>query len=69
MPGIVVRILVEAGQRVDVGQELLVVEAMKMEHRILAPRAGTVTEITVSQGDTIAAGTLLAVVEEEAGDG
>jgi propionyl-CoA carboxylase alpha chain len=45
-----------------------VVEAMKMEHRILAPRAGTVTEITVRQGDSIAAGTLLAVVEE-AGDG
>jgi acetyl/propionyl-CoA carboxylase alpha subunit len=68
MPGIVVRILVEVGQRVDEGQELLVVEAMKMEHSILAPRAGTVTEITVSQGDSIAAGTLLAVVEV-AGDG
>ena len=68
MPGIVVRILVEVGQRVDEGQELLVVEAMKMEHRILAPRAGTVTEITVSLGDSIAAGTLLAVVEA-AGDG
>ncbi|HEY4866457.1 MAG TPA: acetyl-CoA carboxylase biotin carboxyl carrier protein subunit, partial [Candidatus Dormibacteraeota bacterium] len=64
----VVRILVEVGQRVDEGQELLVVEAMKMEHRILAPRAGTVTEITVSLGDSIAAGTLLAVVEA-AGDG
>jgi acetyl/propionyl-CoA carboxylase alpha subunit len=66
MPGIVVRILAEAGQRVEAGQELLVVEAMKMEHRLLAPRAGTVTEITVRQGDSIAAGTLLAVVEEAA---
>ena len=68
MPGIVVRILVDAGQRVDEGQELLVVEAMKMEHSILAPRAGTVTEITVSRGESISAGTLLAVVED-AGDG
>jgi acyl-CoA carboxylase subunit alpha len=63
MPGIVVRILVEAGQRVDDGQELLVIEAMKMEHRILAPQGGIVTEITVSQGDSIAAGTLLAVIK------
>jgi acetyl/propionyl-CoA carboxylase alpha subunit len=67
MPGIVVRILVEAGQRVDEGQELLVLEAMKTEHRILAPQAGIVTEITVRQGDSIAAGTLLAVVEETRG--
>jgi len=63
MPGIVVRILVQTGQHVDEGQELMVVEAMKMEHRILAPRAGTVTDITVSQGESIAAGTQLAVVE------
>jgi acetyl/propionyl-CoA carboxylase alpha subunit len=63
MPGIVVRILVEPGQRVDEGQDLLVLEAMKMEHRILAPQAGTVTEITVSQGESVAAGTLLAVVQ------
>jgi propionyl-CoA carboxylase alpha chain len=65
MPGIIVRILVEAGQRVDEEQELLVLEAMKMEHRILAPRAGTVREITVRLGDSIAAGTLLAVVEAD----
>jgi biotin carboxyl carrier protein len=39
-----------------------------MEHSILAPRAGAVTEITVSQGESISAGTLLAVVED-AGDG
>jgi acetyl/propionyl-CoA carboxylase alpha subunit len=68
MPGTVVRVLVETGQRVEEGQELLVLEAMKMEHRVLAPRAGTVTELTVRQGDSIAAGTLLAVVEE-ASDG
>jgi propionyl-CoA carboxylase alpha chain len=65
MPGVVVRVLVEVGQHVDQGQELLVLEAMKMEHRIVAPRAGTVTEITVGQGESIAAGTVLAVVEED----
>jgi len=68
MPGIVIRVLVQVGQHVDEGQELMVLEAMKMEHRIVAPRAGTVSEITVGQGDSIAAGTLLAVVEED-GDG
>src|SRR5438132_518302 len=68
MPGIVIRVLVEVGQHVDEGQELLVLEAMKMEHRIVAPRAGTVTEITVGQGDSIAAGILLAILEED-GDG
>ena len=68
MPGVVIRVLVEVGQHVNEGQELLVLEAMKMEHRIVAPRAGTVSEITVGQGDSIAAGTLLAVVEED-GDG
>jgi propionyl-CoA carboxylase alpha chain len=41
-----------------------VLEAMKMEHRILAPRAGIVSEITVRQGDSVAAGTLLAVVQD-----
>jgi len=50
---------------VDEGQELLVLEAMKMEHRIVALRAGTVSEIIVGHGDSIAAGTLLAVVEED----
>jgi acetyl/propionyl-CoA carboxylase alpha subunit len=65
MPGIVVRVLVQVGQHVDEGQELLVLEAMKMEHRIVAPRAGTVSEIIVGHGDSIAAGTLLAVVEED----
>jgi propionyl-CoA carboxylase alpha chain len=65
MPGIVIRVVVEVGQHVDEGQELLVLEAMKMEHRIVAPRAGTVTEITVGQGESIAAGTLLAIVEED----
>jgi propionyl-CoA carboxylase alpha chain len=63
MPGIVVRVLVEAGQRVEAGQELVVLEAMKMEHRICAPDAGLVTEVRVAVGQTVAAGMALVVLE------
>jgi len=63
IPGIVVRVLVEAGQRVEAGQELVVLEAMKMEHRICAPDAGLVTEVSVAVGQTVAAGMPLVVLE------
>jgi len=43
---------------------LMIVEAMKMEHRITAPRAGTVTEIRARPGDQVSAGDLLAVIGE-----
>ena len=65
MPGAVVRVSVVAGQVVAAGDEVLVLEAMKMEHRVLAPTAGTVTSVAVAQGDQVGAGTVLAVVAEE----
>jgi acetyl/propionyl-CoA carboxylase alpha subunit len=65
-PGIVVSVLVEPGQRVEVGQVLLVVESMKMENHICAPRTGMLVEVRVSEGETVSAGTLLAVVDEDA---
>ncbi|CAL9306131.1 hypothetical protein SUDANB66_04047 [Streptomyces sp. SudanB66_2053] len=46
----------------DAGQSLLVVEAMKMEHVISAPHAGTVTELDVSPGTTVAMDQVLAVI-------
>ncbi|TWP52126.1 biotin/lipoyl-binding protein [Lentzea tibetensis] len=64
MPGNVVRVAVAAGQTVAVGDELLVLEAMKMEHRVLAPAAGVVAELLVSQGQQVNAGDVLVVVEE-----
>lgn len=63
MPGKVVRVLVEAGQEVEAGTGLVVVEAMKMQNEMKSPRAGAVVSIKVAAGDTVEAGTLLAVIE------
>jgi len=65
MPGTVVSVAVEAGQQVEAGQPVLVLEAMKMQHTVSAPYAGTVTEIDVKPGAQVAAGEVLAVVEEQ----
>jgi len=64
MPGKVLATHVSAGDRVDKGQLLLVVEAMKMEHRITAPVAGTVAELKVGAGDQVTNSQLLAVLSE-----
>ena len=63
MPGTVVSVAVEAGQQVGAGDVVLVLEAMKMQHRVSAPHAGTVTEIDVKPGQQVAAGEVLAVVD------
>jgi len=65
MPGTVVSVAVEAGQQVEAGQPVLVLEAMKMQHTVSAPYAGVVTEIDVKPGAQVAAGEVLAVVEEQ----
>jgi propionyl-CoA carboxylase alpha chain len=65
MPGAVVSVAVEPGAQVAAGQPVLVLEAMKMQHTISAPHAGTVTEIDVAPGSQVAAGDVLAVVEEQ----
>jgi glutaconyl-CoA decarboxylase len=48
---------------VENGQGLVIVEAMKMENEVRSPIAGTVTEIRVKPGETVEAGTVLAIVE------
>ncbi|GGM92086.1 acetyl/propionyl-CoA carboxylase subuit alpha [Lentzea pudingi] len=68
MPGTVVRVSVQQGDQVEAGAELLVLEAMKMEHRVLATTAGTVTELLVEQAQQVNAGDVLAVVAEMNGD-
>jgi propionyl-CoA carboxylase alpha chain len=62
MPGTVVRVETEQGATVTRGQQLVVLEAMKMEHRIIAPTAGTVAELNVVQGQQVEAGAVLAVL-------
>jgi 3-methylcrotonyl-CoA carboxylase alpha subunit len=63
MPGRVAAVRVTAGQRVAKGEELLVVEAMKMENALRAPRDGVVRAVHVSAGDTVAPGRPLVEIE------
>jgi propionyl-CoA carboxylase alpha chain len=69
MPGVVLDVAVHAGDDVREGQLLVVVEAMKMEHRVTAPTAGTVRDVRVSVGDHVSGGDLLVVVDEGGGGG
>ncbi|MFC9091510.1 acetyl-CoA carboxylase biotin carboxylase subunit [Streptomyces sp. NPDC057072] len=62
MPGTVTVVKVAVGDEVTAGQSLLVVEAMKMEHVISAPHAGTVAELDVTPGTTVAMDQVLAVI-------
>ncbi len=62
MQGTIVQVLVEVGATVEVGQAILVLEAMKMENHISATRAGTVGEIRVAAGDSVGAGDVMAVI-------
>jgi biotin carboxyl carrier protein len=63
MPGRVVRVLAAVGDDVAVRQGVVVVEAMKMENELRAPRAGRVKEISVTAGTSVEAGRILAVIE------
>ena len=59
MNGSIVRVLVEAGQHVEAGTALVVLEAMKMEHSIRAPQAGVVKGLYCSEGELVSEGTAL----------
>jgi biotin carboxyl carrier protein len=63
MPGRVIRVLVEAGQEVEAGQGLIVVEAMKMQNEMKSPQAGRVVEVKAVAGATVSAGDVLVVIE------
>jgi len=63
MPGLVVRVEVQEGQRVDAGAGLVVVEAMKMENELRAPRPGVVSRIHVKPGQTVDKGVPLVTLE------
>ena len=67
MPGTVIAVPAESGSAVVVGQAILVLEAMKMQHTINAPAAG-VLEVAVSVGQQVSAGDVLAVVSAAEGD-
>lgn len=63
MPGKVVRVLAEEGAEIKQGDGVLIVEAMKMQNEMKAPKDGIVKEIRVREGTTVNAGDILAVIE------
>ena len=62
MPGTILNVLVKVGDTVKEGQSLMVLEAMKMENEMMAPKAGKVVQIAVTKGQSVSTGDLLAVV-------
>ena len=63
MPGLIVRVSVKPGDRVEAGQGLVVMEAMKMENELRATAAGTVRSVEVSPGTAVEKGALLVALE------
>jgi len=63
MPGKIVKVLVEVNGQVAAGQGLMVVEAMKMQNEVKAPKSGAVVKILAVEGATVTAGETLMVVE------
>lgn len=67
MPGLVTRVLVGAGQPVDAGDGLVVIEAMKMENELRAREPGTVVGVFVGPGDVVDRDQVLVTLEAETG--
>lgn len=63
MPGKIVRVLVQTGDKVQAGQGLLVVEAMKMQNEIRSPKSGTVKRLLVKEGQLVNAGDVLGWID------
>jgi len=63
MPGKVVRVLVEVGAKVEAGDGIVVVEAMKMQNEMKSPKAGTVMMLNTQTGATVNGGDVLAIIE------
>lgn len=66
MPGLVKSVMAKAGQAVQAGDRLAILEAMKMEHALLAARDGIVAEVLAADGDQVEAGAALIRLEDEA---
>jgi biotin carboxyl carrier protein len=63
LPGAILDVRVAPGQKVEEGQVLFLLEAMKMENEVVAPIAGVVQEVRVAAGQTVELGELLCLVE------
>ena len=62
MPGNILKINVSLGQKVNEGDALLILEAMKMENEVVAPKSGTIAQIIVSKGAVVETGAPLIVI-------
>jgi biotin carboxyl carrier protein len=67
MPGKIIRLLVAEGDQVQEGDVICILEAMKMENELKAPRAGTVKTLFVQAGQDVEMGTVLAEIDQEQG--
>jgi biotin carboxyl carrier protein len=65
MPGKIVRVLAAVGDMVEAGQGVVVVEAMKMQNEMKAPRAGRVVTLSAREGASVSAGEVLATIAAE----
>ncbi len=65
MPGIIIATPVEEGQTVQKGDQIIILESMKMENELRAPRGGVVTRVLVNAGDTVEKDQVLAIIGEE----
>ncbi len=63
LPGVVLKILVKPGDKVQAGDPVIIIESMKMENEIVSPRDGIVAEIFVKEGQRVEAGDVLAVIQ------
>ena len=63
MQGTIIKLLLQVGDKVEAGEPVAVLEAMKMENNIAAGRSGTVTEIRVQVGDSVGGGDTIAVID------
>ena len=63
MPGLIIKILKQEGERVEVGDTILILEAMKMQNDIQAKVAGTIQQMNVKQGENVEMRQVLCVIE------
>jgi biotin carboxyl carrier protein len=63
LPGTVVKIFVSEGERIEVGDPILILEAMKMENEITSPKSGVIKKLNVKKGEKVETGDLLAIIE------
>ena len=63
MPGLILKILKKEGDKVEVGETVIVLEAMKMQNDLVAKNAGTITQMNVKQGENVEMRQVLCVIE------